>query len=69
MNSSSASIKAVPRREGAAKVTGAIRYVDDLPLEDFLWGATVRSMRFSTTRKFLSLAIPVFTLAWQNSKI
>lgn len=33
----------VSRREAAAKVTGAIRYVDDLPLEDFLWGATVRS--------------------------
>jgi CO/xanthine dehydrogenase Mo-binding subunit len=26
-----------------AKLTGRERYVDDLPLEDFLWGATVRS--------------------------
>ena len=31
------------RREGMAKLTGRERYVDDLPLEDFLWGATVRS--------------------------
>jgi CO/xanthine dehydrogenase Mo-binding subunit len=31
------------RREGIAKLTGRERYVDDLPLEDFLWGATVRS--------------------------
>ncbi len=31
------------RREGLAKLTGRERYVDDLPLEDFLWGATVRS--------------------------
>ncbi len=31
------------RREGLAKLTGRERYVDDLPLEDFLWGMTVRS--------------------------
>ena len=31
------------RREGLAKLTGREQYVDDLPLEDFLWGATVRS--------------------------
>ena len=31
------------RREGLAKLTGRERYVDDLPLKDFLWGATVRS--------------------------
>ncbi len=31
------------RREGLEKLTGHERYVDDLPLEDFLWGATVRS--------------------------
>lgn len=31
------------RVEGLAKLTGAERYVDDLPLGDFLWGATVRS--------------------------
>jgi CO/xanthine dehydrogenase Mo-binding subunit len=31
------------RREGVAKLTGRERYVDDLPLEGFLWGATVRS--------------------------
>lgn len=31
------------RLEGLAKLTGRERYVDDLPLEDFLWGATVRS--------------------------
>lgn len=31
------------RREGLAKLTGRERYVDDLPLTDFLWGATVRS--------------------------
>ncbi|MSR06724.1 MAG: hypothetical protein EXR93_06645 [Gemmatimonadetes bacterium] len=31
------------RREGLAKLTGQERYVDDLPLEDFLWGMTVRS--------------------------
>ena len=34
---------AVQRREGLAKLTGRERYVDDLPLEDFLWGMTVRS--------------------------
>lgn len=31
------------RIEGLAKLTGAERYVDDLPLEGFLWGMTVRS--------------------------
>ncbi|MDH3734228.1 MAG: xanthine dehydrogenase family protein molybdopterin-binding subunit [Gemmatimonadota bacterium] len=31
------------RREGLAKLTGRERYVDDLPLGDFLWGGTVRS--------------------------
>lgn len=31
------------RREGLAKLTGGERYVDDLPLDDFLWGMTVRS--------------------------
>ena len=31
------------RREGLAKLSGRERYVDDLPLDDFLWGATVRS--------------------------
>jgi CO/xanthine dehydrogenase Mo-binding subunit len=31
------------RREALAKLTGRERYVDDLPLEDFLWGMTVRS--------------------------
>ena len=31
------------RREGLAKLTGRERYVDDLPLGDFLWGMTVRS--------------------------
>src|ERR1043166_8319468 len=31
------------RREALAKLTGRERYVDDLPLEDFLWGVTVRS--------------------------
>ncbi len=31
------------RREGLDKLTGRERYVDDLSLEDFLWGATVRS--------------------------
>ncbi len=67
MNSSSASIKAVPRREGAAKVTGAIRSVDDLPLEDFLWGATVR-MRSTLQRKFLSLVFAIFTLTSQKLK-
>jgi CO/xanthine dehydrogenase Mo-binding subunit len=33
----------VDRLEGLAKLTGRERYVDDLPLEDSLWGATVRS--------------------------
>jgi len=33
----------VERREGLAKLAGQERYVDDLPLDDFLWGATVRS--------------------------
>jgi CO/xanthine dehydrogenase Mo-binding subunit len=31
------------RREGLSKLTGRERYVDDLALEGFLWGATVRS--------------------------
>src|SRR5436309_3812109 len=31
------------RREGLAKLTGRERYVDDLPLDDCLWGMTVRS--------------------------
>src|SRR5437016_6177870 len=31
------------RREALAKLTGRERYVDDLPLEAFLWGMTVRS--------------------------
>src|SRR5947208_1492616 len=31
------------RREALAKLTGRERYVDDLPLQDFLWGMTVRS--------------------------
>ena len=31
------------RLEGIAKLTGAERYVDDLPLEGCLWGMTVRS--------------------------
>lgn len=31
------------RREGLAKLTGRERYVDDLPIGDHLWGATVRS--------------------------
>jgi CO/xanthine dehydrogenase Mo-binding subunit len=43
MGNLDATSNVIPRREGAAKVTGAIRYVDDLPLNDFLWGATVRS--------------------------
>src|SRR5262245_55285602 len=33
----------VHRLEGLAKLTGPDRYFDDLPLEGFLWGATVRS--------------------------
>ncbi|MBI3981760.1 MAG: xanthine dehydrogenase family protein [Gemmatimonadetes bacterium] len=31
------------RIEGLAKLAGRERYVDDLPLQDFLWGMTVRS--------------------------
>ncbi len=31
------------RREGLSKLSGREPYVDDLPLDDFLWGATVRS--------------------------
>ena len=34
---------AMERLEGLAKLTGRERYVDDLPLAGFLWGATVRS--------------------------
>jgi CO/xanthine dehydrogenase Mo-binding subunit len=33
----------VDRIEGLAKLTGAERYVDDLPLDGTLWGMTVRS--------------------------
>src|SRR5947209_2033531 len=32
----------VPRKEGAAKVTGAAKYVDDLVFPEMLYGATVR---------------------------
>jgi CO/xanthine dehydrogenase Mo-binding subunit len=35
--------KAVPRKEGREKVTGAARYIDDMTLPDMLYGATVRS--------------------------
>src|SRR5215203_7465659 len=35
--------RAVPRREGRAKVTGQARYVDDLTLPGMLHGVTVRS--------------------------
>ncbi len=35
--------KKVPRKEGAAKVTGAARYVDDISFSRMLHGATVRS--------------------------
>ncbi|MBI4421793.1 MAG: xanthine dehydrogenase family protein, partial [Gemmatimonadetes bacterium] len=35
--------RAFHRREGLAKLTGRERYVDDLPLDGFLWGMTVRS--------------------------
>ncbi len=31
------------RREGLSKLTGRERYVDDVALDDFLWGVTVRS--------------------------
>ncbi len=31
------------RREGLAKLSGRERYVDDLPLDDYVWGGTVRS--------------------------
>ncbi|MBS1822560.1 MAG: xanthine dehydrogenase family protein [Acidobacteria bacterium] len=34
---------AVPRKEGAAKVTGTAKYVDDIRLDGMLYGATVRS--------------------------
>jgi CO/xanthine dehydrogenase Mo-binding subunit len=33
----------VRRLEGLAKLTGAERYIDDLPIEGCLWGMTVRS--------------------------
>ncbi|HTO78115.1 MAG TPA: xanthine dehydrogenase family protein molybdopterin-binding subunit [Thermoanaerobaculia bacterium] len=33
----------VPRKEGAAKVTGRARYVDDLSFPGMLWGRTIRS--------------------------
>jgi CO/xanthine dehydrogenase Mo-binding subunit len=35
--------KAVPRKEGREKVTGAARYIDDMTLPDMLYGATVRN--------------------------
>ena len=35
--------KAIPRREGRAKVTGEARYVDDVVLPGMLYGATIRS--------------------------
>ena len=35
--------RAIPRREGVAKVTGVARYVDDLTLPGMLHGVTVRS--------------------------
>src|SRR6476659_7565232 len=35
--------KKVPRKEGAAKVTGAARYIDDITFPGMLHGATVRS--------------------------
>src|SRR5918992_46869 len=35
--------RAIPRREGAAKVTGRARYIDDLTLPGMLHGLTVRS--------------------------
>ena len=35
--------RAIPRREGVAKVTGRARYVDDLTLPGMLHGVTVRS--------------------------
>ena len=35
--------RAIPRRDGHAKVTGAARYVDDLTLPGMLHGVTVRS--------------------------
>ncbi len=35
--------KSMPRKEGRAKVTGAARYVDDLRMDDMLYGVTVRS--------------------------
>ena len=35
--------RAVPRKEGRAKVTGRARYIDDLQMPGMLYGATVRS--------------------------
>src|SRR5688572_23369409 len=35
--------RAIPRRDGRAKVTGEARYVDDLTLPGMLHGVTVRS--------------------------
>src|SRR6195256_228900 len=35
--------RAVPRKEGRDKVTGAARYIDDMSLPGMLYGATVRS--------------------------
>ncbi len=36
-------LRAMQRLEALAKLTGREHYVDDLPLDGFLWGATVRS--------------------------
>jgi len=36
-------IRTMRRREALAKLTGREQYVDDLPLDGFLWGMTVRS--------------------------
>ena len=35
--------RAIPRRDGVAKVTGHARYVDDLTMPGMLHGVTVRS--------------------------
>src|SRR5205809_797992 len=42
-NPSTVATSTMTRREALAKLTGRERYVDDLPLKDFLWGMTVRS--------------------------
>ena len=41
--------KSPTRLDGAEKVTGAARYVDDLVMEGMLYGATVRS-RYAHSR-------------------